>query len=123
MAALAAYAWPGNVRELANEIYRMVALADGPLLSADTLSPRVRGSGAVPLATTPGSGSLREQVEAVEARVLAEALERHRGNRTRVAAELGLSRVGLRAKLARYGLESAGSVRRGARKSALFAVK
>ena len=123
MAALAAYAWPGNVRELANEIYRMVALADGPLLSADTLSPRVRGSGPVPPATTHGTGSLREQVEAVEARVLAEALERHRGNRTRVAAELGLSRVGLRAKLARYGLQSAGSVRRGARKSALFAVK
>ncbi|MCU0896802.1 MAG: sigma-54 dependent transcriptional regulator [Burkholderiales bacterium] len=123
MAALEAYAWPGNVRELANEIYRMVALADGPLLSADTLSPRVRGSGPVPLARTPGTGSLREQVEAVEARVLADALERHRGNRTRVAAELGLSRVGLRAKLARYGLESAGSSRRGARKSALFAVK
>jgi two-component system response regulator HupR/HoxA len=123
MAALAAYAWPGNVRELANEIYRMVALADGPLLSADTLSPRVRGSGPMPPATNHGTASLREQVEAVEARVLAEALERHRGNRTRVAAELGLSRVGLRAKLARYGLQSAGSVRRGARKSALFAVK
>ena len=33
------------------------------------------------------------------------AMVRHRWNKTRVADELGLSRVGLRAKLTRYGLE------------------
>jgi two-component system response regulator HupR/HoxA len=41
----------------------------------------------------------------LEARVLKEAMVRHRWNKTRVADELGLSRVGLRAKLTRYGLE------------------
>jgi len=44
-------------------------------------------------------------MEALEARVLNECLIRHRWNKTRAATELGLSRVGLRSKLARYGLE------------------
>ena len=50
-------------------------------------------------------GDLRTRMETLEARVLREALIRHRWNKTRAAAELGLSRVGLRSKLARYGLE------------------
>ena len=54
----------------------------------------------------PASGTLQERLDAVEAMVLREALERHRWNKTRVASELGLSRVGLRAKLQRLGLEA-----------------
>ena len=37
--------------------------------------------------------------------MLRETLLRHRWNKTRAAAELGLSRVGLRAKLRRFQLE------------------
>jgi two-component system response regulator HupR/HoxA len=37
---------------------------------------------------------------------LREVMLRHRWNKTRAADELGLSRVGLRAKLLRFGLES-----------------
>jgi two-component system response regulator HupR/HoxA len=37
--------------------------------------------------------------------VLRETLIRLRWNKTKAAAELGLSRVGLRSKLSRYGLE------------------
>ena len=51
------------------------------------------------------NGSLKDRLEMLEARVLKEAMVRHRWNKTRVADELGLSRVGLRAKLTRYGLE------------------
>jgi len=51
------------------------------------------------------NGSLKDHLEMLEARVLKEAMVRHRWNKTRVAGELGLSRVGLRAKLTRYGLE------------------
>ena len=36
--------------------------------------------------------------------MIAEALDRHGGNISRVAGELGLSRVGLRNKLGRYDL-------------------
>jgi two-component system response regulator HupR/HoxA len=37
--------------------------------------------------------------------VIKETLIRHRWNKSRAANELGLSRVGLRSKLMRYGLE------------------
>ena len=38
--------------------------------------------------------------------VLRECLLRHRWNKTRTAEELGLSRVGLRAKMQRFGLDT-----------------
>ncbi|MEW8075307.1 MAG: helix-turn-helix domain-containing protein [Candidatus Sedimenticola endophacoides] len=44
----------------------------------------------------------------MEARILRETLIRHRWNKSRAARELGLSRVGLRGKLDRYGLEPFG---------------
>jgi two-component system response regulator HupR/HoxA len=105
---LCAYDWPGNVRELMNEMQRMVALADSPLLETDLISPRIRARacpGGRALADGTAAMSLKDQVEALESRLLAEALSRHRGNISRIADELGLSRVGLRAKLTRYGLE------------------
>ncbi|HEY5675542.1 MAG TPA: helix-turn-helix domain-containing protein, partial [Myxococcales bacterium] len=49
-------------------------------------------------------GSLKARLDHLEARIIKETLLRHRHNKTRAAQELGLSRVGLRAKLARYGL-------------------
>ncbi|HID45686.1 MAG TPA: hypothetical protein EYP34_08025, partial [Chromatiaceae bacterium] len=51
------------------------------------------------------SGTLKERVEALEARVLKETLIRLRWNKSQAAQELGLSRVGLSSKLKRYGLE------------------
>ena len=103
------YDWPGNVRELQNEVQRMLVTADGDLLSADLLNPRVL-QGAVadvpePQEATDGNAGLKERVEQLEARILHETLIRHRWNKSRAAEELGLSRVGLRNKLERYGLE------------------
>ena len=50
-------------------------------------------------------GTLKDRVELMEMRVLRETLTRLKWNKSRAAAELGLSRVGLRAKLDRYGIE------------------
>ena len=47
---------------------------------------------------------LRERLDAIEAMLLREVMLRLRWNKTRAAEELGLSRVGLRAKLQRFGL-------------------
>jgi two-component system response regulator HupR/HoxA len=55
--------------------------------------------------TESDSSLLRHQLERLEAQVLREAMLRHKGNKTRVAEELGLTRVGLRMKLLRLGLE------------------
>jgi two-component system response regulator HupR/HoxA len=111
LACIGAYRWPGNVRELQNEIQRMLALCDGDRLGAELLSPRVLHAAAEEaqereLSLLAGlDGSLKERIEQLEARLIKEVLVRHRWNKTRAAAELGLSRVGLRQKLTRYGME------------------
>ena len=115
LGCLQAYDWPGNVRELRNEIQRMLIMAPGDLLDADLLDPRVRrGSARIDLERAepddsppeprPVAGGLKEQVEALEERLLRAALDRHGWNKSHAAESLGLSRVGLRNKLERYGL-------------------
>ncbi|SEQ42574.1 DNA-binding transcriptional response regulator, NtrC family, contains REC, AAA-type ATPase, and a Fis-type DNA-binding domains [Solimonas aquatica] len=111
MACLLAYPWPGNIRELRNEIYRALTLGQELVIGAEVLSPRVlRGrlstDSAEPVALNlPQGGSLQERLSAMEAVILKETLLRCRWNKTQAAAELGLSRVGLRQKLQRLGLE------------------
>ena len=111
---LLAYPWPGNIRELKNEIYRAVALSDGSTVSAAAFSRRVlHGQPGVSAAARSGGalpqcGSLQERLDAIEAVILRETLLRHCWNKTHAAKELGLSRVGLRQKLGRFGLGGAG---------------
>lgn len=111
LACMRQYQWPGNVRELQNEIQRILVMAaDGSELGADLLSPRIlvaapaEEEGDISVATS-FDGTLKERIEVLEARILRETLIRHRWNKSRAAKELGLSRVGLRGKLERYGLE------------------
>lgn len=111
MARLEAYDWPGNVRELHNEITRMLVLAQSDELGADLLSPHIlrgRSETAIPAtaeaAALAVAGPLKERIERLEADILLETLVRCRWNKSRAADELGLSRVGLRAKLDRYGI-------------------
>lgn len=110
MDCLVNYRWPGNVRELQNEILRMLALGSGDWLEAGLLSARVVQGAAEheekELSLLAGlDGGLKQRMDQLEARVIKEVLVRHRWNKTHAAEELGLSRVGLRSKLARYGLE------------------
>lgn len=107
------YQWPGNVREMQNEILRAILLCDVEYIGAHLFSPKVLQAApeeqAQDMSVLAGlDGSLKDRMEALEARVLRECLIRHRWNKTRAASELGLSRVGLRSKLARYGLEKKG---------------
>lgn len=102
---LAAYAWPGNVRELQNEIQRMLVLSDGPLLTPDLLAPQIRHAGLADALEGDIQPGLRGRVEALESHLLTEALARHAGNISQTAKELGLSRLGLRKKMQRLGLE------------------
>ncbi len=115
MACMQAYHWPGNVRELQNEIQHMLVMGEGDMLGAELLRPRILRS--VPQDEAPelevfasSQGKLKERVEALEAYILRETLIRNRWNKSRSAEELGLSRVGLRSKLERYGLERASLV-------------
>ncbi|MCC5992969.1 MAG: sigma-54-dependent Fis family transcriptional regulator [Rhodobacteraceae bacterium] len=109
------YDWPGNLRELENEVARMLIFAQDPILGADLISRHILqadpGDEGADRALEPiltREGPLKDRVELVEMRILRETLTRHRWNKSRAAAELGLSRVGLRAKIERYGIEDPG---------------
>jgi two-component system response regulator HupR/HoxA len=106
---LTAYDWPGNLPELENEVTRMLIFAQEPVLGPELVSRHIlqsRPGGTDPAedAVLEGTGPLKDRVEAIEKRILREALTRLKWNKSRAAQELGLSRVGLRAKLDRYGL-------------------
>ncbi len=104
------YQWPGNVREMQNEIKRMLILGQEDYLGSNLISPHIlhatpEESAADMELLTGIEGTLKQRVESLEARILKETLIRHRWNKTQAAQELGLSRVGLRSKMERYGLE------------------
>lgn len=110
MMAMRNYHWPGNVRELQNTLQRLVVLCDGDTLTADLLPDTIRepkvavieDDGLSTLAKQ--RGSLKDRVEQLEEVIIRTALKIHHGNISRVSEELGLSRVGLRGKIDRYGL-------------------
>ncbi|SHG77984.1 sigma-54-dependent transcriptional regulator [Marivita hallyeonensis] len=106
---LMAYSWPGNLCELRNEVTRMLIQAQDPMLGPEVISRRILQAGPVQsdIAETEimsAEGPLKDRVEAIEGRILRETLTRLKWNKSRAAAELGLSRVGLRAKIERYGI-------------------
>ncbi|MGD9917512.1 MAG: sigma-54-dependent transcriptional regulator [Paenirhodobacter sp.] len=110
------YDWPGNLRELMNEVTRMMIFAHEKVLGADLISrhilqapPSEEGADRAAEGVMTAQGTLKDRVELIEMRILRETLTRNRWNKSRAAAELGLSRVGLRAKLERYGINAPAS--------------
>ena len=103
---LSAYDWPGNVRELRNEVRRLMALSEGGgAIRPEHLSSRITAYRTPDLEKSPVR-ELRPLVEDLERRVLRATLLRHGWNKSRAAEELGLSRLGLRKKLERYGMDA-----------------
>jgi transcriptional regulator with PAS, ATPase and Fis domain len=106
--ALMEYAWPGNVRELEHEVRRLVYLCPaGQAIDSAMISPHVLAAAAPggPAETVLDSLDLPKNVDALERRLIREALEKAAGNRSQAARLLGISRNGLAIKMERLGPE------------------
>ncbi|MCG8442687.1 MAG: hypothetical protein MI723_12855, partial [Caulobacterales bacterium] len=94
-----------------NVVQRMAVLCEGAFIDIDLVPDMVRAPAAAERIEAGldgligGRGHLKSRVERLEELVISDALDRHHGNISRASAELGLSRVGLRGKMERYGLE------------------
>jgi len=101
MRLLENYGWPGNIRELENEMERAVALAAAETIGQDDLSESVRRQTVAE--APPGKAS---SVKDAERLLIENTLLAVKGNKSEGARLLGLSREGLRKKMARYGLDA-----------------
>ena len=118
MDRLMGHHWPGNVRELENEIERLWVLSgDEALIGEEHLTPTL-GRGSAPEAPAAADSgiavtgkTLPEAVAALERSMIAAGLREAKGNKTRAAEALGISRRNLIRKVQSYGLEDAGRKR------------
>ncbi len=98
MAKLNSYEWPGNIRELRHAVERAVILSDSLVLQpSDFLFPDV--------GKREGELSFENyNLENIEKTIIRKALDKHNGNITHVARELGLTRTSLYRRMEKYGL-------------------
>ncbi|ROH88295.1 sigma-54-dependent Fis family transcriptional regulator [Pseudomethylobacillus aquaticus] len=111
MQVLQSYHWPGNVRELQNVLER-AAIVSGQQtiapehLPADLLSHSLPAQHAVRLETEMLSCSLPDAIEALELRLIKQALQQSGDNKSRAAKLLEISERSLWYKLGRYKIGS-----------------
>jgi transcriptional regulator with PAS, ATPase and Fis domain len=101
MAALMDYHWPGNVRELSNVIERAINLARENILRIENLPDEIRND-------PPNYSSDLKLVmnkDQVEAQVIKNCLQKHNGNRTLAAREMGISRSSMYRKMIKHSIE------------------
>ena len=98
VATLRRYSFPGNVRELENAIEHAFVMCHGEVILPQHLPPLITREVSVVNGVTPQKKDERE--------VIADALRRHGGNRSKAAEELGIHRTTLWRKVKGYGLAS-----------------
>jgi two-component system NtrC family response regulator len=95
--AIEDYSWPGNVRELENKIKRAVVMAEGSQITAEALQLS-KAQDSMPL-------NLREVREKAEAKAILRALNYVKGNVSKAAELLGISRPTLYDLMNKYELK------------------
>lgn len=95
---LLSYPWPGNVRELQHVVERAVIMTDGTVISENDLqlSPQKFGSKNILPTDMP--------LDEMEKMMVSKAIDKHKGNISKAAAELGLTRAALYRRIEKFGL-------------------
>ena len=101
MEALRNYHWPGNIRELRNLCERQLILFSGRTIEAENLPAEMQCSRRRWRFTLPDDGL---RLEELEQELLQQALEKAKGNQSRAARLLGLSRYAFIYRLKKYAL-------------------
>ena len=108
IAELDRYSWPGNVRELRNVVERVLLLAPGDVVDAETVRRALPGAGADGKGLSGAAlenGMLSQRVEAFERETLLAELKRHHHHMTNTAKALGLERSHLYKKCQQLGID------------------
>lgn len=92
--------WPGNIRELKNLVERTILINVSPLLDTPDFRSQYSLTGGAINPSPTASASL----ENMEHEAITEAMKRFRGNISKVASELGITRQTLYRKLEKYGI-------------------
>ena len=103
MEVLEAYDFPGNLRELENVVASAVVLETGDVLGLASLPQHLRAAGARAEARVPRE--VRKTLADLEEEHIRAVITYTSGNRSAAARILGISRVGLLAKLKRMGID------------------
>ncbi|HTM50029.1 MAG TPA: sigma 54-interacting transcriptional regulator [Bryobacteraceae bacterium] len=98
--------WPGNVRQLQNEIKRLVACARKRIISEEDLAEGIPEVIERKHPAVSGAASIKDAVEDLERRMIADTLRSTGNNQQRAAKALGISRQGLINKMKRYKVVS-----------------
>jgi two-component system, NtrC family, response regulator len=98
--AIQAHRWPGNVRELENRIKGAVIMAEGPVVTAQDLGLQDPGD-------DPEYLNLRVARQRAEHQAVRQALAVSRGNLSRAAELLGVTRPTLYDLLAKHQIDAA----------------
>jgi DNA-binding NtrC family response regulator len=96
--ALLRHPWPGNVRELRHAVERAVLLAEGDAVGVEHPGRRQAPDGSLRLENM--------QLDDAERILIRKAISRNRGNISRAAEDLGISRSALYRRLKRHGLQA-----------------
>lgn len=99
------YNYPGNVRELENIIERAVVLCRDNIITLNDIPDSVKGLKKESMLVPREEGSLIEQVEALEKKLIYDALSKSNGNQTMAAKILGLTERNIRYKIQKYGIK------------------